>query len=333
LHSTFPNNVPARSGYRRERTAFTLVELLVVIAIIGILVALLLPAIQAAREAARRSQCANQLKQISLGFLLHESTHKYFPTAGWGWNWWGDPDRGFGFRQHGGWGYNILPYIEEQAVHDIGKGLDETKPDKKKAITQRCQTLLGIFYCPSRRPAQLYRFKFGGYPFNAQSPVERVTKSDYAANAGDATTEAAEGPGTLQMGDNTQYIWLTKRLTGVIIQHSELKASAITDGTSNTYMVGEKHLNPDLYDSGEPNDDDDGAFVGFDNDTCHLTISRPRQDTPGIEWRYFGSVHPGGFHMAMCDGSVQVVSYDIDPAIHKSLGNRKDNIVASTTSQ
>ena len=90
-----------RHGLRR---AFTLVELLVVIAIIGILVALLLPAIQAAREAARRGQCQNHLKQIGIAFLNYESTHKSFPSGGWGWKWTGDPEGGTGERQPGGWG-------------------------------------------------------------------------------------------------------------------------------------------------------------------------------------------------------------------------------------
>src|SRR5215468_1104499 len=98
---------------RMRIRGFTLVELLVVIAIIGVLIALLLPAVQSAREAARRSQCQNSLKQIATAFLNHESTQKIFPTSGWGWGWVGDPDRGYKRNQPGGWLYNILPYIEQ----------------------------------------------------------------------------------------------------------------------------------------------------------------------------------------------------------------------------
>src|SRR3989304_8096603 len=96
----------------RGRSGFTLVELLVVIAIMGILVALLLPAIQSTREVARRLQCSNNLKQMGMGCLSHLNEQGHFPSGGWGWAWSGDPDRGFRGRQPGGWLFNILPYIE-----------------------------------------------------------------------------------------------------------------------------------------------------------------------------------------------------------------------------
>src|SRR5262245_26140759 len=104
---------------RRVRGAFTLVELLVVIAIIGVLVALLLPAVQAAREAARRMQCQNHLKQIGLAFHNHHDVFGHLPTGGWGWGWVGDPDSGPGIRQPGGWCFNILPYVEGKNIYDI----------------------------------------------------------------------------------------------------------------------------------------------------------------------------------------------------------------------
>ncbi len=112
-----------KSEIRNQKSAaFTLVELLVVITIIGILIALLLPAVQAAREAARQTQCRNNLKQLALGCLSHESAIKRFPSDGWGYGWTGDPDRSTDWRQPGGWIYNILPYIEQQPLHNMGTG-------------------------------------------------------------------------------------------------------------------------------------------------------------------------------------------------------------------
>src|SRR5687768_383902 len=115
----------------RIARGFTLVELLVVIAIIGVLVALLLPAIQAAREAARRSQCKNNLKQLGLACQLHVDTHKFLPSGGWG-DWWvGCPDMGAGENQPGTWTYQLLSFIEETASRGVGQGFKCTDPNSK----------------------------------------------------------------------------------------------------------------------------------------------------------------------------------------------------------
>src|SRR5829696_5080832 len=146
---------------RNLARGFTLVELLVVIAIIGILVALLLPAVQAAREAARRAQCMNHVKELALACVNHESTHKHFPSGGWGLLWVGDADKGSGEEQPGSWLYNILPYIEEQARHDMPKdGQANGAPQQKQKDGAFAMVIMAappVFHCPSRRPAMPYK--------------------------------------------------------------------------------------------------------------------------------------------------------------------------------
>jgi prepilin-type N-terminal cleavage/methylation domain-containing protein len=354
-------NVP---GYRRSLPGFTLVELLVVIAIIGVLVALLLPAIQAAREAARRTQCTNQLRQLAISFHSHHDTHRHLPTGGWHYTWLGYPDFGYGKNQPGGWMYNILSFMEEQNLHDIGKGT--TGAAMRAATKRRVQSPFEGMTCPSRRRANVYPFLPGGLPFVLTDDFDVCSKSDYSANAGDMISPELNGGPT---GENyvairDTYDWSIygsttysqfrgeNKPTGVVFGRSEINFRQITDGTVNTYMVGEKFMSQDEYETGLDYGDNEPAFSGNNTDTLRITANHRgprgalllRPDQPGSSddglnggkatnpgyggELIFGSAHSAGFNMAMCDASVALITFDIDPEIHRARGHRYDGVVA-----
>ena len=328
----------------------TLVELLVVIAIIGILIALLLPAVQAAREAARRAQCANHLKQLGAACLNHEDSHRLLPSGGWGHAWVGDPDCGVGIRQPGGWAYNVLPYLEQQNVHQLGKG--ENSAGKKAATVQLVQTVIDIFYCPSRRAARLYPHDPRcDTPYNPEGrdilrveldDLDGIAKMCYCMNGGTNRIGNTTGPTSmaegLEQGSNK---YASSKSNGVIYIRSEVTCSMITDGLSHTYLIGEKNVNPDYYTSFSKPGDSQSMFTGCDSDNARYggmdTLSDEYAEFPLVpdattlpntnkdKYHYcFGGPHPDVCLFAFCDGSVHSINYSVELSLHHKFAARND---------
>lgn len=196
-------------------SAFTLIELLIVIAILSLLMQLLLPAIQASREAARRTACQNNLRQAGVAIQLHHTQQDKFPTNGWGYLWVGDPDRGYGKEQPGGWIFNILPFMEQGHVREIAAGFPAGSLEKKAAIARMLQTPVVGLHCPSRRGGELLPTNDPYEPFNSEL-VRLTARSDFAANGGDTYCDAkvgmTEGPPSVEEAQDEKWTAEFKRL-------------------------------------------------------------------------------------------------------------------------
>ena len=370
MEITVSRRAVAVGGARRWMPAkhgFTLVELLVVIAIIGTLVALLLPAVQAAREAARRTDCRNRLKQMGLAIQNHADAHLVFPTGGAGVY----PDIAnyvVGGRPNGpdkqglNWCYQILPYLEQGAIQGL-----------TTQVQLQAQTI-PLYVCPSRRTVSEAKSNA------ANINDEQVFLIDYAAaqpctddcppgsagctpvryNPLDATPLTRDGYMKNQLsfwgGKNGDVAGVTAKddqvYDGVIVRTAwdyqaktfkntprPVKFSQITDGTSHTFLLGEKYVRADLYGGGSKSDDK-GWIDGWDPDAIRSTCFQPYQDGDGAGFQfqpqngpadlfgidrdvyYFGSAHPSGFNGIFADGSVRGLKYDIDVVLFNALGTR-----------
>jgi prepilin-type N-terminal cleavage/methylation domain-containing protein len=299
---------------RGNPRAFTLIELLVVIAIIGILIALLLPAVQKARESANRINCQNNLKQIGLAFLSHASDRGHFPPGGGPLDQYlppsfdnhGSPH--VGAEQHGGWGFNILPYIDGGNTYRGGSA--STNVDR---IVLVIGTPNKVFFCPTRRAPM-------AFPYGSPSPSDYLTDIPLPADAHPLVAQCDYAASNL---DGTGIVRSTLNLPQNLIHIRD-----ITNGMSNTLMVGEKRLNLSKL-GGNMKDDNQGYAVGYDRDTVRYTgtgyppgpdfsSNGDYNDDGGLR---FGSSHFGSFHAVLADGSVHHISYGILPSVFHQLGD------------
>lgn len=313
------------------RRAFTLVELLVVIAIIGILIALLLPAVQAAREAARRMHCTNNLKQIGLSIHNYHDVHKRLPISVSQW-YEGprpakDPISGAVNTTGKGWIISILPFIEEQALYEkfepafggefyFGGGV------RKPAVAGAMKTVLSVLACPSDPAAGGTTLKqFGltgsdGGAASGQPPVEAALTS-YKGVLGDTRVGGASSIHTASTMPDCHG---TVGCNGLFYRNNyqePKRLKDITDGTAKTLMVGE--------DSPEHNQDSAAYYADGDWTSCHAPLNYlPIPPTPAdyANVRSFRSKHPGGAQFCLADGSVQFLGETIDHSLYRALSTR-----------
>jgi prepilin-type N-terminal cleavage/methylation domain-containing protein len=296
MNNTFtsPGSRSATPEGSRAR-GFTLIELLVVLCIIGVLMGMLLPAVQRVREVAGRAQCSNNLKQIGYAFQMHQDSYGFLPDGGESWDpiqyprtWQGDTPA-IAPSQNWGWAYQILPFIEQ---NNLWRNTDD---QFTRSIPVK------LYFCPSRRsPMQVYDPRYGNSGM-----------IDYAGNGGTSLDEP-----DLLMPGNGRNGTVVRRPNGTPLRSSQVNLSrTITDGTSNTLLVGEKRMRMGSLGSSQI-DDDQGYTDGWDVDTIRWGINSPAPDR-NAEWTpdRFGSRHPAGFNGLLADGSVRSISYSIDSAL------------------
>jgi prepilin-type N-terminal cleavage/methylation domain-containing protein len=337
-----------------RRRGFTLVELLVVIAIIGMLVALLLPAVNAAREQGRLATCKNNLHQLQVACAQHVEKLGTFPSGGWGSSWVGAADLGYGANQPGGWIYQILPYLDQGTLHDLDKGLSASSGSASAASAKRVSTPLPGLYCPTRRAGKAYPLNNAPqYPLPLT--VATAGRTDYAANGGSVYYAIKpDDPGPSSATAAASYSWanltpLGLQFNGIVGVRSQVTNAAGATGTPDnkdtTYLFGEKYMSPENYiTGGDPGDSysamsgDDLSLVRWSCANCPIPYAsggntiQPAQDRLSFSNpQAFGSAHSAGWQAAFVGGNAQLIGWAIDPTTHVWMSTRNGHEVIDPT--
>ena len=328
---------------------FTLVELLVVIAIIGVLVSLLLPAVQAAREAARRMSCVNNIKNVALAIHNFHDARKHIPFDVWDGKFGaenyvrpGEPEeaapqsrvRANRAESGKGWIVDILPYIEQQGLYDAMKpGFDPSLRDTRfsaggtgrgmglASIRELVQRQLPILTCPSDPSAVPTA---GMFPW----PIaEEVAVTSYKGVAGDTAVGAGFFDGLFNDEEFGTLPDCFERLgcNGLFWKmgyYDPINFRRISDGLSNTFMVGESVTEQDPHSSAYHSE---GDWASCNIQFNYFSPSDFETIRNGLEWvntRGFRSLHPGGGNFAMADASVRFVNEGLDHNLYRALSTK-----------
>ncbi|MEO0530948.1 MAG: DUF1559 domain-containing protein [Planctomycetota bacterium] len=315
----------ATGGSRAARWGFTLVELLVVISIVGVLVALLLPAVQAARESSRRSSCKNNLKQVGLAILNYESTNGKFPP-GKQWSARKPDPNAFDYA----WSSIILGYLEEESLR---QQIDFTRPLTDPVNLPAKSQTIAAYLCPSASRLEEHRgpdarlFNLGGLP------GEGLACIDYLGISGPDKDKANPADGQ-DYGRQRGVLIGTKGLPegNTLLEPPRITSARITDGLSQTICVVE------CTGRGAEVDADTGEIEGLNgvwasgDNISHLKKGVNDEETPKV-WRdeRIFSDHPGGANALVCDGSVHFLSDGMEPHVIRSLASRDGGEVVDSS--
>jgi prepilin-type N-terminal cleavage/methylation domain-containing protein/prepilin-type processing-associated H-X9-DG protein len=314
--------LPSQYPRKADRLGFTLIELLVVIALIGILIALLLPAVQKVREAANRSSCENNLKQVGLAIHNYHDMFGQLPPAR------------VGRDAYATWPILVAPFVEGQNLSNLW---DITRIFPQQADPLARTTTLKVFFCPTRRAPMTSPPDQNGVDGQDGNGHLEGACGDYACCDGDGkdrNTKDADGAmispvvENPNVGDNNPYP------RPILSFHSRTTFASITDGLSSTLLIGEKHVRPDHL--GESGDGDEAYYSGYSYSSAqrsagwYIDSNGARQNKPlmkptdAASTIRFGSWHPGVCNFVFCDGSVHSLPVHIDIDVLRLLAVRND---------